>query len=371
LAARATEALLSHIKFSGHSDFHHDLKERVGAYFRDNDIDERGLWAMGRKSMLIFAWFFASYGVLVFAPVPVWASILAAVSLGLAGACIGTSVMHDAGHGSYARNKTLNRLMFFSLDMLGGSSYYWKFKHNIMHHTYTNLDGHDDDLDMGVLGRLSPEQRHLPHHRFQKLYIWPLYCLISVKWVLFDDFVMWARRKIGERDVPRPSGKEAVAFWGGKLLFLTLGLVIPALIHPIGLVVAFFFLVLCVEGLALAVTFQLAHCVEEAEFPTVPESNSMESDWATHQVVTTVNFAPNNPLVTWYVGGLNFQIEHHLFPRVSHLHYPALSKIVRQTCSEYDIPYRVQPTFLGGIRSHYRFLRRLGQQPTTDFAKAG
>lgn len=351
------------LKFSPQGDFRRTLRTRVDAYFQESGLDSRGYSAMYLKTFTLYAWLLTSYGLLVFAPVPVWVRILAAISLGFASAGIGFSVMHDAGHGAYSKNSRLNQWIFYSLDLLGGSSYMWNHKHNIIHHTYANVAGHDDDIDMGILGRLSPEQPHRAAHRFQHLYVWFLYGLISVKWNFYDDFAVWITGKIGDRTIPRPKGKDAAALILGKLVFYSLAIGIPTALFGFGPTVLFYLLVVSVQGVVLATIFQLAHCVEDASFPVPPENQLMEHDWATHQVLTTVNFAPNNRILSWYVGGLNFQIEHHLFPKICHVHYPALSKIVHQTCSEFALPYNVQPTLFNSIRSHFRFLRAMGRPP--------
>jgi linoleoyl-CoA desaturase len=342
------------------------LRKRVDGYFKDTGLDRRDQFSMYLKTVVIYAWLAGSYALMVFAPVPIWARVLAAVSIGFAAAGIGFSVMHDAGHRAYSKNKTLNSLLFLSLDLLGGSSYIWNVKHNIMHHSFANLDGHDDDIDVGALGRMSPEQPRLPFHRFQHLYIWPLYGFLVFKWHFWDDFYCWASGKVGNREMVRPRGMDAARLIGGKLVWFTIAFVIPSLLFPIWGVIAFYLLVSFIQGMVMAVVFQLAHCVEEAQFPPVPEDLQMEADWATHQLMTTVDFGRENRLLSWYIGGLNFQIEHHLFPGISHVHYPAISKIVEETCAEFGVPYAAQPTFLGGIRSHFRHLKKLGRPVESD-----
>ncbi len=349
------------VKFARQGDFRRTLRQRVDAYFEESGLDRRDQLAMYVKTATILAWMGLSYSVLVFAPVSAWVRVLAAVSMGLAAAGIGFSIMHDAGHRAYSKNNLLNSLLFMSLDVLGGSSYVWNVKHNMLHHSFANLDGHDDDIDVGVLGRLSPEQRRLPFHRFQHLYIWPLYGLLVAKWQFWDDFYCWATGRVGGREMPRPKGKDAFILVGGKLVWFTLAFVVPSLLFPVGWVIVFYLLASFVQGMTLATVFQLAHCVEEASFPAVPDDHQMEHDWAVHQLMTTVDFARDNRLLSWYIGGLNFQVEHHLFPRISHIHYPAIAPIVEQTCAEYGIPYLAQPTLRGGIRSHFRHLRKLGR----------
>ncbi|HEX6550915.1 MAG TPA: fatty acid desaturase, partial [Gammaproteobacteria bacterium] len=114
-------------------------------------------------------------------------------------------------------------------------------------------------------------------------------------------------------------------------------------------------------GMVLSVVFQLAHCVEGAGFPEPDQhTGQIDNTWAVHQIESTINFARNNKVVCWLVGGLNFQIEHHLFPRICHTNYPALSKLVKQTCEEFGVRYRENPSFRSGIASHFRWLRRMG-----------
>jgi linoleoyl-CoA desaturase len=123
-----------------------------------------------------------------------------------------------------------------------------------------------------------------------------------------------------------------------------------------------FLIISMVTGFLLSIVFQLAHTVEHTEFP-MPEqpSNKIDNDWAIHQVATTANFATNNKLISWLVGGLNFQIEHHLFPKVSHIHYPAISKIIKQACEEHGIKYNEFRKMRDAIVSHYYYMRKLGQ----------
>lgn len=348
------------LKFARQNDFRSALRERVAEYFSAENKSERDQPAMYVKTLVLFIWFIGSYAILVFAPVPFWGRILAAVSLAFAAAGIGFSVMHDAGHGAYSKRPWVNKVAFFALDFLGGSSYLWNVKHNILHHSFANIDGHDDDIDIGLLGRLSPEQEYRHFHRFQHIYIWFLYGMMTAKWHLYDDFNKLSRGKIGPRKIPSMSRGDKVIFVAGKLLFVTYAFVVPSLIWGIWWTLAFYLFASFVQGVLMGTTFQLAHCVEEAQFPVPNEGARLEHDWATHQVLTTVNFAPRNRLMSWYVGGLNFQIEHHLFPRISHIHYPALSKIVEQTCQDFGLPYRVNRSTRAGIASHFRWLRRLG-----------
>ncbi|MCA9540909.1 MAG: acyl-CoA desaturase [Myxococcales bacterium] len=317
---------------------------------------------MWRKTLLIFAAFWVSYLGFLASGGALLSTVLLAVPCGLALAGLGFSVMHDGGHGAYSSNPRVNKAMARVLDWLGGSSYIWRQKHNLLHHTYPNIVGADDDIDLGAMARLAPGQPRLRHHRFQHLYMWPLYGFISVKWHLIDDFRQLAAGRVGQHPFPRPKRGEAVVFWVGKAAFFTWALVVPILVvGPIAALV-FYFVSQLLLGVTLAAVFQMAHCVEEADF-LAPSADAppVRLDWAAHQVATTVDFAPDNALATWYLGGLNFQVVHHLFPKVCHVHYPALARIVAETCAEHGITYRCTPTLRAALRSHYRLLRRLGQ----------
>jgi linoleoyl-CoA desaturase len=313
------------------------------------------------KGAIIFSWFAVSYAVLVFLAGTWWLALAAAVSLGLAMAAVGFNIQHDAGHQAYSRRKWINKLLALTLDLLGGSSFVWAKKHNSVHHCFVNISGHDDDIDIGFFGRLTPHQKRLKFHRFQHIYLWFLYGLLPTKWQIYDDFRDVATGRIAGHRFQRPCGWDLATLIGGKLVFFSLALAIPLLVHPLWAVLLFYALASFVQGVTLSVVFQLAHCVEEADFPLPrPNAGRMEATWAVHQVETTVDFARGNRFLSWVIGGLNFQIEHHLFPRISHIHYPALAPLVEETCREFGVRYIAHQTFRASLASHYRWLRLLG-----------
>jgi linoleoyl-CoA desaturase len=225
----------------------------------------------------------------------------------------------------FGSNGWINRLMAMSLDLLGGSSYVWARKHNSIHHSYDNIAGHDDDIDLGLLARLAPDQRRLKIHRLQQYYLWVLYGLMPLKWVMYDDFRDVIRGRVGGHRLARPKGWDLLIFGGGKVVFLSLAFGIPLLFHSVAAVLLLYLVASFVQGVTLGVVFQLAHCVEEAGFP-LPEKDTgrIETTWAAHQIETTVDFARRSRVLSWLIGGLNFQIEHHLFPQICQIHYPAV-----------------------------------------------
>ncbi|HEY9640535.1 MAG TPA: fatty acid desaturase [Coleofasciculaceae cyanobacterium] len=314
----------------------------------------------GKTAILLFS-FAALYGLLVFFAQTVWQALPLSILLGLVSAGIGFNIQHDGGHQAYSNLPWVNKLTGMTLELIGGSSYNWHWKHGMFHHIYANITGHDVDLDIGIFGRFTPYQRRLPFHRWQHYYLWFLYGLIAIRWHLYDDFRSVWTGQIGEQRYPRPQGWELIRFWVGKLIFLTLAFGIPALFHPVWVVLAFYGLTALVLGIVLSVVFQLAHVVEAAEFPLPWEGTvCMDNAWAIHQVETTVDFARDNAALSWFLGGLNFQVEHHLFPQICHVNYPAISQIVEKTCREYGVKYREHQSFAAGIGSHFCWLRKMG-----------
>jgi linoleoyl-CoA desaturase len=349
------------LKFGKSRDFQTELRRRVDELFQTTGQRQRDCPQMYAKTLILLVSFASLYGLLVFVVQQWWQALPVALLLGLVMAAIGFNIQHDGAHQSYSRSAWVNRLMTMTLDLVGGSSYNWYWKHNVLHHTYTNITSHDTDLDIGIFGRLTPHQQWFPFHRWQHYYLWFLYGLIGIRWQLYDDFHDVITGRMGNSLYPRPTGWELIIFVAGKMLLFILALAIPLQFHPLWHILAFYGLTMFAMGLVLSVVFQLAHVVEEAAFIAPPQdSGQIDNAWAIHQVETTVNFARYNPIVSWLLGGLNFQVEHHLFPKICHVHYPAMSKVVEETCQEFGLTYRQHQSIWAGIVSHFRWLRRMG-----------
>jgi linoleoyl-CoA desaturase len=359
--------------------FYASLKASVDQYFTTQKIKKTGNWKLYTKTgvlipgaILVYVgliWLFRSSappasGWLVFAGI-----VLCGV-LGLALASIGFNVMHDACHGSYSAKSWVNDLMGLSLNALGGNAFIWKFKHNIIHHTYTNVDGLDDDIAKSPVMRQCHSQKWVPAHRFQHIYVVLVYAISSIAWVAMMDFNKYFSRKIVNTPLQKMSVKERIIFWLSKVLYAVFYILIPAYFVGWSTWAIGYLSMAMILGLTLAIVFQLAHVVENAEFVHIEADDTVKLDeeWAIHQVKTTANFAPKNKIISWYVGGLNFQVEHHLFPRISHVHYPAISKIVKETCREFGIAYNEFPTMTRAIASHFRTMRELGRKPAMQNA---
>jgi len=352
------------VKFKNRgADFYNTLKERTDAYFQAQNLKPTGNYKLYIKTAVFSAVFIGCYVALVFLSPPVWLAVILCLVLGLDMAAIGFNMMHDGAHGSYSNNKKVNEIMGLSLNFLGANVFFWKQKHNVNHHSYTNIDGMDDDIDVEPFLRLHVSQPKRWFHRFQHIYALLAYSLMFFFWVFFRDFKKYFSGKIARyTPIRNMSFKEHFIFWTSKLVHFAVFLVVPMIFAGVLETIVGYILITFVLGVVISVVFQLAHVVEGTEFvmPQSSESVSVESEWAIHQIQTTVDFATANPVVNWLLGGLNFQVEHHLFPGVSHVHYPQINKILRQTCAEFNVKYMEFSTVTAAFISHLRYLKNTG-----------
>jgi linoleoyl-CoA desaturase len=356
------------------SQFFATVRSRVENHFKENNISKDGNTVLVSKTVVLLVMYLLPLVLIILFQPVYWVSLLLWLLMGVGMAGVGMSVMHDANHGAYSNNKTLNNLMSHVLNLLGSSRFNWKLQHNILHHTYTNITHMDEDIDNKGVLRFSPHTEIKPIHRLQWLFAFFLYGITTLYWVTAKDFFQYFRYK--KNGVNANSKKENVIVFAKlvfvKLFYFFMFLVVPVVFFhlPFVEVLVGFLVMHFVAGVILTVTFQLAHSVEGTSHPLPNENGIIENDWAIHQMNTTVNFARNNKLLSWYVGGLNFQVEHHLFPRISHVHYPRISHIVKQTAEEFGIPYLENKTFGKAILSHITFLQNLGKLPNINEAIA-
>lgn len=338
-----------------------ELKREVNHYFEHKGLSRTGNFSLYFKATFLLLTYMATYTHLVFFTPPGWLALLECMLLGLFTAAIGFNVMHDGAHGSFSPSPKLNKLAAFTLDLLGASSFMWNTKHNIIHHAYTNIEGVDNDIEAGILLRMAPQQKRYGFHKYQHVYVWVLYGLLHIAWVFYTDYKKYFSNKVGNVALKKLKLKDHLLFWFFKLLHVILYVALPIFVVGFWSWLAGFLVYSFSSGLILSLVFQLAHVIEETTFPEpVMPTNRIEDEWAIHQLKTTANFATGNRFITWWVGGLNFQIEHHLFPRISHIHYPAISKIIKQTCADMGVPYIEHGTMHDAIISHVSHLRNMG-----------
>lgn len=355
---------MAQVKFDNRNPvFFNTLRLRVNSYFKDNNLKQTGNSLLYSKTaILLTALAFCYIFLVFFTPESIILSLLVCAFMGLLMAAIGFNVLHDGAHGSYSGNRVVNTMMAATLNMLGGSAFIWKQKHNINHHSYTNIEGMDDDIDIKPFIRVNTSQKRYWFHRFQHVYGFILYGFTYLFWIFFNDFKKYFSHKVSvESDMRRMNVREHFSFWITKVAYVAGALVLPAYNVGIWGTLLGYGIAVFICGFVIALVFQLAHVHTEAEFPhPAGESKHIENEWAIHQLNTTANFATRNWFLSWFLGGLNFQVDHHLFPKISHVHYPAISKIVRETCSEFNVKYREFPTLFSAVRSHLMYLKRIG-----------
>jgi linoleoyl-CoA desaturase len=346
--------------------FFRTLNSRVNNYFKENNLERTGNWKLHLKTIVMFSIFLMPYFFLLAMDMPFWVYLLLNVVIGVGMAGIGMNVMHDGNHGAYSSKSWVNKFMGGTIYILAGNVYNWQVQHNVLHHTYTNIHGHDEDLDAGRIIRFTKDAKWYSFHKFQHYYSVFLYGLLTFNWSLTTDFKQmkgYLKRKLSYGEVKSPK-----ILWTTlvitKVIYFSIWIVLPMILGVLWWKVLIgFFVMHYIAGLILSIVFQLAHVIEDASNPKPNEEGEMENTWAIHQLFTTVNFAPKNWLVNWYTGGLNHQIEHHLYPNISHIHYGKIAKIVKETAKECNLPYHEYRTMRSAVIAHFKHLREMGRQP--------
>jgi linoleoyl-CoA desaturase len=346
--------------------FFRTLNSRVNNYFKENNIKKTGNWKLHLKTIVMFSIFLVPYFFLLTMDMPFWVYLLLNIVIGIGMAGVGMNVMHDGNHGSYSSKSWLNKFMGGSIYILAGNVYNWQVQHNVLHHTYTNIHGHDEDLEAGRIMRFTQQAEWRRFHKFQHYYSVFLYGLLTFNWAITTDFLQMKRYL--KRKLSYGEAKSSKFLWTTliitKVIYFSIWIVIPMILGITWWKVLLGFLVMhYTAGVILSVVFQLAHVVEDISYPEPNEEGEIENTWAIHQLFTTANFAPKNWLVNYYTGGLNHQVEHHLFPNISHVHYDKISKIVKETAQEFDLPYQEFKTMRSAVASHFKHLKELGQNP--------
>lgn len=347
---------------TGKGAFFKTLKEKVDRYFAERKLDPSGNRKLYFKSLLQVLCAAGLYVVLVFftpaTPIAIGLCLILGFNLGV----IGFNVMHEGGHSSFSRHPWVNRASAYFLNVLGGNTYYWKIKHNINHHTFTNIEGMDSDIDIRPFMRLHEDQPRYAYHRFQHFYFVFLYGISYLVWIFYDDFQKYFSGKVSKNSERKKLAlKEHFIFWFTKMMYIGVYMVIP--VFMVGWLpwLIGFFVTTFITGLSISIVFQLAHVVEGTEFYSAqPGVEKGKKEWALHQISSTANFGTSSKWLYWLLGGLNFQIEHHLFPRVSHIHYPAVSRFVKEACRESNIAYHEYTSMFNAVVSHFLHLRKLG-----------
>ncbi len=347
-------------------DFITVLRKRVKAHFESQKKSVYANANMVIKTIFMFALYLVPYFLMITGIVThTWVLILMWALMGLGMSGIGLSVMHDANHGAYSKNKRVNKYMGYVMNFIGASAFNWKIQHNVLHHSFTNIEGMDEDIDPGKLMRLSPHAKRYKAHRLQHIYGWFLYGMMTFLWLTTKDFRQLHRyKKMGLiKGQKRTYGGVLIETILSKIGYYAYALAIPLIFiqAPWWQILLGFFIMHFITGLALGLIFQPAHVMPTSDYPIPDDNGNIENNWAVHQLFTTTNFSPKSRIFSWFIGGLNYQVEHHLFPNICHVHYKKISRIVRETAAEFGLPYYSQPNFAIAVIKHGKMLRELGR----------
>lgn len=360
---------MQQIKFSRSEsrDFVRTLNKRVNNYFKENNISKTGNWKLYVKSLAMFGLLLVPFYFIMFTGMSPYWKLPLWIVMGAGMAGVGMNVMHDGNHGTFSKYNWINKLMGGTIYVLAGNVYNWQVQHNVLHHTFTNIDGHDEDLDAGRIIRFSQNAPWKKFHRFQHIYSVFLYGLLTLNWAITTDFKQTKRyleRKLSYGKLPS-AFKQWSTIAISKVAYVLIWIVLPISLTNLSwwMVLVGFFAMHYTAGLILSIVFQLAHVVEHASMPIPNEKGMMKNSWVTHQLFTTTNFSTKNKFVNWFTGGLNHQVEHHIFPNISHIHYTKIREIVKKTAAEFDLPYYEYKSTREAIKSHFRYLKQLGIQP--------
>jgi linoleoyl-CoA desaturase len=353
------------IKFeeAGSSMFLEVVRERANTYFEEKKISKKADWRMITKTIGLLIIWALLYWSLLFAAVPLLVKFIIAACLGLTMGLIGFNICHDALHGAYSKSPWKNRALGWLFNLIGANVYVWKMTHNRIHHTYTNIVGHDADLEVapGMI-RIHEDEPKKWIHRYQHIYAFFLYSLASISWFFKKDYMKFFDEslRVGGKKPPKAEYFKLFIYKGIYYCFF---LIIPLLVIelPWWQILLLILVMNLAEGTLIGNVFQLAHLVEEVDMPKPKNDSEIHDSWAVHQMRTTANFARGNKLAGFLFGGLNYQIEHHLFPNVCHVHYPVISGIVKETANEFDVPYLENRTFFSALKSHSNFLKKRGR----------
>ncbi len=345
-------------------EFKKTLLRRVNQYFSEKGISKHYTPGMLSKTVVMLLMYLTPFVLILSVGMPLWLVMVMYFIMGFGIAGVGMSVMHDASHAGYSKNQKANRWLGLTMNLLGADCYNWKIKHNKLHHVFTNIYGKDEDINSRVILRFAFASPLKRYHKYQHFYAWFFYSLMTFSMVFGDVSKRIHNRKMGFTNISARTYRRSMTWLIiSKILYFGVIFGFPLLFTNLlwWQVLLGFTIMHLTAGTILSLVFQMAHVVEGPEQISPDENGKMPDSLIVHQLKTTSDFSRNNKWLSWYVGGLNFQVEHHLFPKICHVHYPALAKIVETTTREFNMPYYVYESFAAAFMSHVRTLKKLGR----------
>jgi linoleoyl-CoA desaturase len=343
-------------------EFYATVRRGVEDYFRRTAKSRYADGTLIAKGVVYLGVALGAYGLILTGWFGAWGMLLLANVYGIAALLLGINVGHDGAHAAISRHRWINQtVLYASFVLIGADPYLWQMRHVRSHHIFPNVNGCDIDIDSNLFLRLSPNHPKRWYQRYQHLYAPFVFWLVDIHTVFVQDLHYLFKRELANMVDIRHPPSAYFSFIACKVVFVGLIFVIPVLVLPIPWweVLLGALLMSFVSSCAFVYLLIGTHFCEEATFPETDAHGVIEHDWATHAMLTSLDWSPYSRLAHVIAGGSNAHAAHHLFPNVSHVHYRAISRIIHTAAVECGVPHNVS-TLPRMIRSHFRFLKRMG-----------
>jgi linoleoyl-CoA desaturase len=346
------------------NSFYTTLRNRINEYFETTGLGKQDDPGMYLKTVLQLSLWIGFYTAMLSNHFKGWPLFFMQLGFHFTMFLMSVGIAHDGSHSSYSKHPWLNKVMYRVFDLIGINSHMWEYNHNLSHHFVPNIPLYDSAIDSFGLFRLHPRAKYFNFHKFQHLYIFIIYSCSTLFKIFFLDFFSFGRKTIGNVTVGKHAAKDIFYLVFTKLFVLAYTLIIPVLVIdvPAWQVIGGFIAGNVLMGITLGIVFQVTHLSDNTVFAEPDEGGTVYNSFPMHIIATTADFAPGNKIVTWISGGLNLHVAHHLFPKISQVHLPAITKILKQTSIEFGVPYKVYPTVISALKSHLRLLKELGKK---------
>ncbi len=339
--------------------FYITLQQRVEAYFTHNKCRKTGNNWLYIKSFFFLTSYILAYGfiLMVHSDTMGWGVNIAFcyALMGFLTVPLILNIGHEAVHNTFSTHSRLNKMLTWIFNLVGADAAIWHYRHIHAHHAFTNVVGYDHDIGQSHLARLAPDAVYFKVHRWQHFYMPFMYLIYTLNWLIYRDFKDYYQLF----KISKPNWRGWTRLILSKIFYFSYILILPLYLFwdNRSLVIGSFLLMQAVMSVTTFLILVSTHLGEEAVFPMPNSENDFSHTWAAHQLLTTTDFAPNSWLVTQLFGGFNLHVVHHLFPHISHIHYPALTQLVRETAQEFGLTYNQFPSFGQTIVSHFKLLK--------------
>ncbi len=358
-----------HYDSGPNADFQSTLKARVQSYLATKKAGGKATPFMWFKVAFFIVAYLGMLGnlVLVRHSLPVTLLLIAVESMLIVG--LAYNVSHDAVHGALSEKRWVNEVFYYlTFNLFGPNAYLWRNRHVVMHHSAVNVPGFDFNIEAAKILRFAPTQEWRPYHRFQHLYAPFAYLVFTFHWVFIKDFKMLFLDRIGNvAEIRHPLARilELVAW---KIVHVCIFIVTPtlALGVPLWQVLLAYLFFQFLTSFQFVLTFTGSHLNEGMVFVAASPENQIRHSFLEHAILTSLDFHPTSPVLSFWLGGFNSHVAHHMFPNVCSVHYPELSRIIQRTSAEYGLPYKQISIDKLFVR-HFRYLKQMGAGERAPF----